>query len=159
MFAAVEGTEQQSEQFGDWLNSLWPGLSFTFDWSNKEITFLDVRILMEDGKMETDRFVKPTNPQLFLHHTSNHPSSVFKSIVYGQGVTVRLICSKDEFVVQHIEELKKKFYERGYPVDLVEENLKRGVALDREDLLRPKPVYPHQAVLCCRVKINVVQLL
>jgi hypothetical protein len=36
-----------------------------------------VRILMENGKLETDRFVKPTNLQLFLHHSSNHPSSVF----------------------------------------------------------------------------------
>ena len=145
MFAAVEGTEQQSKEFVDWMNTLWPGLTFTFDWSNKEITFLDVKLLMEDGKLETDRFVKPTNPQLFLHHSSNHPSSVFKSIVYGQGVTVKLICSKDEFVVKHIENLKKKCYERGYPVEMVEENLCRGVALERADLLRPRPVYPHQA--------------
>ena len=63
-----------------------------------------------------------------------YPSSVFKSIVYGQGVTVRLICSRDEYVVEHVEKLKKKFHERGYPVELVEENLKRGVALNREDL-------------------------
>merc|ERR1719187_1971293 len=36
-------------------------------------------------QLETDRHIKPTNPQLFLHYTSNHPKSVFKAIVYGQG--------------------------------------------------------------------------
>ena len=34
--------------------------------------------------------------------------------------------------------------ERGYPLELVDENLMRGAALDREDLLRPK-FYPSQA--------------
>ena len=100
--------------------------------------------MIEDGKLETDRHIKPTNPQLFLHHTSNHPPSVFKAIVYGQALNVKLICSKDEFVVKHLENLKKKFLERGYPCDLVEENLCRGAAIPREDLLRPKPVYPQQ---------------
>ena len=66
MFAATVGTEQQAQQFVQWINTLWPGLTFTCDWSNKETVFLDVRLIMEDGKLETDRFVKPTNPQLFL---------------------------------------------------------------------------------------------
>ena len=94
--------------------------------------------------METDRHIIPTNPQLFLHYTSNHPKSVFKAIVYGQALNVKLICSREEFVVKHLENLKKKFLERGYPCQLVEENLKRGAAIPRADLLKPKPVYPQQ---------------
>ena len=62
MFAAVDGTQDQSKKFVDWMNTLWPGLSLTFDWSNKEITFLDVRILIENEKLEIDWLVKPTNP-------------------------------------------------------------------------------------------------
>ena len=45
----------------------------------------------------------------------------------------------------HVQNLKEKFKERGYPVELVEHNLQRGLAMDRLDLLRPKPMYPHQA--------------
>ena len=145
MFAATVGTEQQIKDFVEWMNTLWPGLSFTFDWSNKEIIFLDVKLLVENGKLETDRFVKPTNPQLFLHYTSNHPKSVFKAIVYGQALTVKLICSKPEYIVRHVENLKNKFVSRGYPIEMVEENLQRGLAVDRGDLLKPRPVYPHQA--------------
>ena len=145
MFAATVGTEEQAQEFVDWMNTLWPGLNFTFDWSNKEIIFLDVRLLVSEGKLETDRFVKPTNPQLYLHYSSNHPKSVFKAIIYGQALTVKLICSKEEFVRQHVKNLKEKFAERGYPVELVEHNLQRGLVMDRTELLRPKPVYPHQA--------------
>ena len=35
MFAAAVGTELQAQQLVDWMNTLWPGLNFTFDWSNK----------------------------------------------------------------------------------------------------------------------------
>ena len=31
MFAATVGTEQQVKDFVEWMNTLWPGLSFTFD--------------------------------------------------------------------------------------------------------------------------------
>ena len=84
MFAATVGTEEQVQEFVDWMNTMWPGLNFTFDWSNKEIIFLDVRLLVSEGKLEKDRFVKPTNPQLYLHYSSNHPKSVFKAILYGK---------------------------------------------------------------------------
>ena len=99
---------------------------------------------MADGKLDTDRHIKPTNPQLYLHHTSNHPPQVFKSIVYGQAVTVKTICSKEEYVSKHFENLKEKFLARGYPIELITENLARGAALCREDLLRPN-FYPTQA--------------
>ena len=48
------------------------------------------------------------------------------------------------FVVKHFENLKQKFMERGYPAELIRENLARGAQLDREDLLKPK-FYPTQA--------------
>ena len=144
MILAVNCTGQQARNFVRWLDTLDPSLKFTFEWSNERINFLDVTLVMEDGKLETDRHVKPTNPQLFLHYTSNHPQSVFKAIVYGQAITVRTICSKQEFVDKHMKSLKEKFIQRGYPVDMVESELARGSLLSREALLRPKPVYPHQ---------------
>ena len=145
MLSLTNGTEAEAVEFVNWLNTLWPGIKFTYEWSNKEITFLDVRLVVgEWGVLETDRHIIPANPQLYLHYTSNHPKSVFKAIVYGQALNVKLICSKEEFVVKHLKNLKKKFLERGYPCDLIEENLKRGVSIPRADLLKPKPVYPQQ---------------
>ena len=58
---------------------------------------------------------------------------------------MRMICSRDECVVKHLETLRSKFIERGYPCHLVENNLDRGARIPRADLLKPKPVYPQQA--------------
>ena len=101
MIAATCCTGQEAKDFVDWLNTLDQNLTFTYEWSDKKINFLDVTLVIEDGKLETDRHVKPINPQLFLHYSSNHPQSVFKPIVNGQAITVRTICSKDEFVRKH----------------------------------------------------------
>ena len=144
IIAVMHGTREEAKVFVDWMNSLWTGIEFTFEWSDQELTYLDVNLIMRDGRLETDRYIKPTNPQLYLHHTSNHPPQVFKAIVYGQAITVKTICSKEEFVSKHMDNFKQKFLERGYPLEIVNSNLARGAALDREDLLKPK-FYPSQA--------------
>jgi hypothetical protein len=77
---------------------------------------LDVHLIMtEGGNLETGRFIKPTNPQLFLHYNSNHPRQVFKAIVYGQGITVKTICTKEDFVVKHFDDLRRKNYRTRVP--------------------------------------------
>ena len=144
IIAATQGTKEDAKRMVDWMNTLWPGIEFTFEWSDTELTYLDVKLIMSDGKLETDRHIKPTNPQLYLHYKSNHPAQVFKAIIYGQAITVKTICSKEEFVGRHMENLKEKFLERGYPLELVTENLARGAALQRENLLNPV-FYPTQA--------------
>ena len=35
MVAALLGTEEEAGDFVAWMKTLWPGLKFTFDWSNK----------------------------------------------------------------------------------------------------------------------------
>jgi hypothetical protein len=142
--AAMQGSRDDAERFVEWMNTLWDGIEFTFEWSDTELTYLDVTLVMADGKLETDRHIKPTNPQLYLHHSSNHTPQVFKAIVYGQAVTVKTICSKEEYVLKHFENLKEKFIPRGYPIQLITENLARGAALVREDLLNPN-FYPTPA--------------
>ena len=112
MIAAFLGDAQDAEHFVRWMNTLWPGLKFTYNWSNKELTYLDVNLIMtEGGNLETDRFIKPTNPQLFLYYNSNHPRQVFKAIVYGQAITLKKICSQEDFVVTHFDNLRRKFTE------------------------------------------------
>ena len=148
MILAVNCTGQQARNFVSWLDTLDPSLKFTFEWSNERINFLDVTLSMEDCKLETDRHVKPTNPQLFLHYTSNHPQSVFKAIVYGQAITVRTICSKQEFVDKHMKKLKEKFIERGYPVEMVESELAKGVDSKQSSSTEAKTCLPTPGLPC-----------
>ena len=144
IIAAMIGTKEDAQGFVEWMNTLWPGIEFTFEWSDKELTYLDVTLTISEDRLETDRHVKSTNPQLFIHYKSNHPPQSFKAIVYGQAITVKTICSKEEFVGKHYENLKSQFLVRGYPIQIVEGNLARGAALDRVELLNPV-FYPSQA--------------
>ena len=48
-------------------------------------------------------------------------------------------------MLSHLESLRRKFIDRGYPVNMVDFEMDRGSRLNRADLLKPKPVYPHQA--------------
>ena len=139
--AAFLGSKNQAEEFVTWMNSLLPGLHFTFEWSDKSIKFLNVELLVTPDGLETNMFVKPTNPQLYLHYTSAHPPHVFRAIIYGQALNVKMICSKQDFVQQHFYNLRNKFEERGYPTELIDSELNRALNLDRADLLKPK-VYP-----------------
>ena len=82
--AAFTGNRKQAEEFVSWLNTLWPGLHFTYEWSNKTIKFLNVEILITPEGLETNMYVKPTNPQLYLHYTSSHPPQVFRAIIYDR---------------------------------------------------------------------------
>ena len=73
MITAFVGSEQEVIAFVVWMKTLWPGLEFTFNWSNRELTYLDVNLIMTEGEgLETTRYIKPTNPQLFLHYQSKY---------------------------------------------------------------------------------------
>ena len=131
MIALFVGDKNQAEEFVKKLNSLEPGITFTFEWSDKNINFLDVRLEVVDGKVKTNLFIKPTNPQLYLHYHSNHPSHVFTAIPYGQAIRIRTICSEPEFVGPHLENLKMKLLNRGYPEEMILEQFRRSANFDR----------------------------
>ena len=51
-----------------------PGvIKFKCDFSYEKIVFLDLEIVVKDGKLETSLHIKPTNKQLYLDFKSNHP--------------------------------------------------------------------------------------
>ena len=74
-----------------------------------------MEILVTTDGIETNLYVKPTNPQLYLHYSSSHPPQVFKGIVYGQALNIKMICSKEEFVHENLDKLKLKLLE-GLPI-------------------------------------------
>ena len=48
--------------------------------------FLDVKYRFNNGVVETDLFVKPTDAHRYLNYRSHHPKHVFKSVVYSQAL-------------------------------------------------------------------------
>jgi len=58
------------EQF---LNSLIPNIKLTFEFSQKQIPFLDTLIYVSDNKIQTRTYFNPTDTHQLLHHNSAHP--------------------------------------------------------------------------------------
>ena len=73
VFMLFRGSQEQCRHLVDWLNNIMPGVvTFKYDYSMKKIDFLDLEIIIENGRLETNLFVKPTNLQLYLDYFSNH---------------------------------------------------------------------------------------
>ena len=121
---------------GNWLNSLLPGvIRLKFEYSTKQIEFLDLRIIVENGKLETDLYVKPTSLQLFLDYCSNHPEHCKVGIVYSQALRVIERCSKQNFVDTHLQQLRCKFLERHYPPQIIDHNFEKAKQKNRRQLI------------------------
>ena len=75
------GSMERLSQFQDILNSLDPNSKFkmTVD-ENDELSFLDLRIILNNNKLFTTVYSKPTSSQMYLHADSTHPISTFTGI-------------------------------------------------------------------------------
>ena len=117
-----------------------PGIiKFKFEYSNTSIEFLDLTIRIENGRLETDLFVKPTNLQLFLDYFSNHPQHCKEGIVYSQALRVIERCSKPEDINKNLDILKEKLLQRNFPSILIDRKFGKAKSIDRKQILRRKP--------------------
>ena len=53
--------QQEIEKFLKNLNSFTPNMSFIYETSKNCILFLDLKVKLIDGKLETDLYMKPTD--------------------------------------------------------------------------------------------------
>ena len=71
-----------------------PGtLEFKFEFSYTKIECLDLEISVEDGRLKTNLYIKPTDKHLYLEFDSNHPSHCKESIPYSQALKVVERCA------------------------------------------------------------------
>ena len=61
-----------------------PDLKFTYESNEKEIPFLDLKVKLNEGKINTDIYIRSTDRPQYLHFTSSHPDHPKRSIVYSQ---------------------------------------------------------------------------
>ena len=75
------------------------------------------------------------NQRLFLNYRSNHPEHTFKGVVYGMALQGLMINSRKEWNLEYLLGLREKFLQQEYPVDLINQQFTRALAVDRADLL------------------------
>ena len=96
------------------LNNFTPNLSFTHEASKNCIPFLDLKVKLIDGKLETDLYMKPTDRHQYLHYLSSHPKHTKGSIVYSQILRVNRLCFLEEDFNYRKLNMKEWFIKRGY---------------------------------------------
>ena len=105
------------------------------NFSEDTLEFLDLKIMIRNGRLETELFVKPTNLQLFLDYTSNHPTHCKNGIVYCQALRVIERCSEEGSAEPHLANLRQKFIDRKYPPELIQSQFERAKSKDRRKLI------------------------
>ena len=88
----------------EFLNSLDENLKFTVEIGGKSLCFLDLKITIDDKKISTSVYSKPTDSHLYLDGTSCHPTKSIDGISTGVAKRLKRICSSNS---DFLEQSKK----------------------------------------------------
>ena len=130
--------EPHLNEFLHQTNLAHPTIKFTAEWSTSSVTFLDVRTTLEDGKIQTDLYSKPTDKHQYLAMNSCHPLQCKQAIPYGQALKLRRICSNNEDFILWTAELKQHLVKRGYDPLEIQKQIERAAEVPRETTLQTK---------------------
>ena len=133
VFSIWTNSEENLERFLKELNGFHPSIKFTFEKSKMKVNFLDVVIKIKNGRLSTDFYSKPVDSHQYLHYNSCHPENIKKSIIYSQTLRLRRICSERKDLKSHVRDLKGWFLRRGYPQQIIEEQMDRAFRLPLEN--------------------------
>ena len=130
----TDGTETLAD-FTTWLNSRHSNIKFTCSHSETAVYFLDTTVLLKDGQLESELFIKPTFALSYLHRLSSHPPHVFQSLPYGEFLWIRRNCSNLESFDRFSETIPEAFIQRGYERATLNRAREQARAIDRPTLL------------------------
>ena len=131
--------EDELKTFLNYLNDAHDTIKFTWNWSTEQINYLDVQVINNDGRLETDLYVKPTDKHQYLFHTSCHPRMCKNSIPYAQALRLKRICSTSEGFERRVADLCTFLVARGYKQEFVLRQIQRARLKSREEALTPRP--------------------
>lgn len=96
-------------------------LRFTSNISQHTVDFLDVRILVKQGKIATTLHRKSAAGNSTLHASSAHLWHIIKNIPYGELLHIRKICSTEEELEKSTQQALSRFKNRGYNEKVLKE--------------------------------------
>ena len=123
------GSNDQFREFFSFLNNFHPTMKFDEPQHHSESNsceFLDLKISVENGKIITDLFRKPTSKPTALLPSSAHPGHITHNIVYSMAFRLLRICSTEDSFENRLEELKSEFLiPRNYNNKVIESQYSR----------------------------------
>ena len=122
------------DQFVNFIGNFSPGLKYS-SCIGKEVNMLDTTLSVENCKIRSTLYSKPTDAHSYLHYDSCHSVSCKNSIPYSQFLRVRRICSEFEDYKVKVKTMFQHFVNRGYPKRVLHRAKDKVDRLDRKQLL------------------------
>ena len=90
-------------------------------------------IKIKEGRIITDLYCKPMDGHQYLHYDSCHADHIKRKIIFGQTLRLKRICSEKNDHNVHVEDLKIWFRKRGYPDNLIMEQVESALRVTLSD--------------------------
>ena len=112
--------KEELKKFVEKLNNFTPNLRFTYETSEKNISFLDLIITVSEQKLKTTLHIKSTDRHQYLHYTSSLPEHSKHSVAFSQTIRISILCPEENDFNNCRSQLKFWFLKKGYPEKLIE---------------------------------------
>ena len=119
------------------LNNLNSDFRFTLESSGLTVNFLDVKIITENGYLKTDIFYKSTDSKQYLNFHSHHPRHIKIALPYNLSRRICTIVSDNDLRKTRLNEMKNSLLKCNYPLNLINDGIKKALSINRDDLLNP----------------------
>ena len=105
--------------------------------SENSVPFLDVRVILQEGKLHSDLYIKPTDKFQYLDFNSCHPYHQKANLPYALALRIRRICSNTTDFKDHCDKLTMRLRSRGYKMGLIKDGIRKASNITRAEALSP----------------------
>ena len=95
-------------------------------------------VKLKDNMIQTDLYYKVTDSHQYLHFNSCHPRHTKISIPYAQARRLCTIIDDKDVLDVRLEEMKRFFTDRGYPLKLIEDGIQKAKLIPQIELRKVK---------------------
>ena len=114
-------------------------IRFTAEVLNDKHVFLDTQSRLDEDRICTDLYTKPTDTHQYLLPTSCHPKHCCKNIPYSLALRLRRICSDSNTFELRAKELTNQLHRRGYLKQDIASAIDKARQRSRDALLSYRP--------------------
>jgi hypothetical protein len=90
------------------------GLAWEFMSQSQKVTFMDLNIKIEDGRIVTSLYAKPMALYLYIPPNLSHAPGILTGLVYGQVLRVYQLCLQSKDINTKLAAFYRQLRARGY---------------------------------------------
>ena len=105
--------------------------------SESSVPFLDVKVILQGGKLHSDLYIKPTDKFQYLDFKSCHPHHQKANLPFALALRIRRICSNTTDFKDHCDKLATRLRSRGYKMGLIKDGIRKASGITRAEALTP----------------------